>query len=478
MFLRYETSLRDPLYDYIPCTRLELTIIDTKTFQRLKRINQTTGARFVYPGAEHSRFSHSLGVMHLAGKMAERLLVSDKLEKGFCATEKLQEICKKGIEGFPEVKTLSDDMCEIARKIEVVRLAGLLHDLGHCGFSHTLEPILKQYQKVDHEEMTLNILENSSNNEIKEAFDNSDEAKRLNIKVADIVELLKKETKEDKYLCEIISGTIDVDKIDYISRDAFHTGTIEYGAVDAERLTESLEIHGNSLIPNSSAVETVIAFWQARFHMFSAVYYHRVARAMEIIIRNMVDQFIRQYQKMEDKEKPKTVLSNFAKISSIDDYLLLDDFSVVSEFSRLRRDGYRFDLAFKFFDMYLKRQPLTVVDEYRPGQVDDATWKMLTDHNKLEAMEEEIAKLSGVPKDFIFVDAPPEVCIKVNPVFGKSLRDIVVYHKKTGKIGPIEEFDKETVEALSTLRGIIRIYTLDEYSSQVSKGYEEYKKNM
>lgn len=476
MFLRYKTSLRDPLYDYIPCTDLELAVIDTQSFQRLKRINQTTGARFVYPGAEHTRFSHSLGVMHLAGKMAERLLVTDKLGKGFCATEKLEEICKKGSNGFPEVKTLSDDMCEIARKIEIVRLSGLLHDLGHCGFSHTLETILKKYQKIDHEQMTIRILESGNGNEIDEAFKNSNEARRLDIKVTDIIEILKKEVKEDKYLCEIISGTIDVDKIDYISRDAIHTGTIEYGAVDAERLTESLEIHGNALIPDSSAVETVIALWQARFHMFSAVYYHRVARAMEIIIENMVDQFVQQYQKMADDKKPRTVLSNFAKIEDIDDYLLLDDFSVVSEFSRLRRDGYRFDMAFKFFDMYLKRKPLTVVDEYRAGPVDEATWKMLTDRNKLEAMEEEISKLSSVPRDFIFVDAPPEVQIRVNPVFGKSLRDIVVYHKKTGKIGPIEEFDKETVEALSTLRGIIRIYTLDEYSAQVTKGYEEYKK--
>lgn len=476
MFLRYKTSLRDPLYNYIPCTDLELAIIDTKPFQRLKRISQTTGARFVYPGAEHTRFSHSLGVMHLAGKMAERLLVTDKIGKDFCATEKLWEICKKGSDGFPEVKTLSDDMCEIARKIEIVRLSGLLHDLGHCGFSHTLETILKKYQKIDHEKMTIRILENSADNEIKDAFENSDEAKRLDIKIADIVEILEKKVKEDKYLCEIISGTIDVDKIDYIARDAIHTGTIEYGAVDAERLTESLQIHGNALIPDSSAVETVIAFWQARFHMFSAVYYHRVARAMEIIIQNMIDQFAQQYQEMADHEKPRTILSNFIKVEDTNDYLLLDDFSVVSEFSRLRRDGYKFDLAFKFFDMYLRRKPLTVVDEYRAGPVDENTWKMLTDRNKLEAMEEEISKLSGVQRDYIFVDAPPEVQIRVNPVFGKSLRDIVVYHKKTGKIGSIEEFDKETVEALSTLRGVIRIYTLDEYFGEVSKGYDEYKK--
>lgn len=474
MLLRYETSLRDPLYDYIPCTNLELKIIDTKAFQRLKRITQTTGAKFVYPGAEHSRFSHSLGVMHLAGRMAERLLLTQKLGKDFYFLKSFCELCQKGKRSFPKIKTLSDELFEIARKVEIVRIAGLLHDLGHCGFSHTLEPLFKRYQKVSHEDMTIKILE--ENDEVRDVFEKCDEAKLLGIGINDIVEILNGKVKEDKYLCEIISGTIDVDKIDYIARDAHHAGTIEYGAIDAARLTESLVVYGNSLIPDSSAVDTVIAFWEARFHMFSAVYYHRVARSMEIIIQNMVDHFIMEYQHMEKSKRPETVLSNFIEINSVDDYLLLDDFSVISEFNRLKREGYKFDLSLKFLDMYLKRKPLTLVDEYRPGPVDEKTWKMLTDSKKLKTLGEDLSKLSkNVPKHFIFVDAPPEVQIKVNPVFGRFLRDIEVYDKKLQKTRSIEEFDPKTVDALSTLRGVIRIYTLDEYSTDVKRAYNEYK---
>jgi len=474
MFLRYKTSLRDPLYDYIPCTDFELNIIDTKAFQRLKRITQTTGSKFVYPGAEHTRFTHSLGVMHLAGRMAERLLLTKKLGKDFYFLERFHLLCQKGKKSFPKIKILSDDMFEIARKIEIVRIAGLLHDIGHCGFSHTLEFILRKYQNVSHEDMTIRILEET--NEIRDVFEKCNEAKLLGVGVSDIIDILNGKVKEDKYLCEIISGTFDADKIDYIARDAHHTGTIEYGAIDAARLTESLEIHGNALIPDSSAVDTVIAFWEARFNMFSAVYYHRVARAMEIIIQNMVDHFIMEYQDMEKSKRPETVLSNFIKINSIDDYLLLDDFSVISELNRLRREGYRFDLAFKFLDMYLKRKPLTLVDEYRPGPVDEKTWKMLVDPKKLETLKEEISKLSKVPKHFIFVDAPPEVQIKVNPVFGRSLKEIEVYDKKLKITRSIEEFDPKTVDALSTLRGVIRVYTLDEYSADVKRAYNEYKK--
>lgn len=474
MLLKYKTSLRDPLYDYIPCTDFELNLIDTTAFQRLKRITQTAGAKFVYPGSEHTRFGHSLGVMHLAGRMAEKLLLKEKLGKDFYFLKDFHELCERGERSFREVKTLSDKMFEIARKIEIVRIAGLLHDIGHCGFSHTLELILDKYQNIKHEEMTIRILK--ENDEIRDVFEKCDEANFFGVEVGDIIEILTKKVREDKYLIEIISGTFDADKIDYIGRDAHHTGTIEYGAIDAARLTESLEIHGNALIPDSSVVDAVIDFWEARFNMFSAVYYHRVARAMEIIIQNMVDHFIREYQDMEKSKRPETVLSNFIKINSTDDYLLLDDFSVVSELNRLRREGYKFELAFKFLDMFLKRKPLTTINEYRTGPVDEKTWKMLTDSKKLRTMEDELSKLSKkVPKHFIFVDAPPEVDIKINPVFGKSLREIEVWDKRLGDTRRVEEFDPSIVEALSTLRGVIRIYTLDEYRADVEKAWNEYQ---
>lgn len=474
MFLKYETSLRDPLYNYIPCTDLELNLIDTKAFQRLKRISQTSVAKFVYPGAEHTRFPHSLGAMHLAGKMAEKLLVTEKLGEDFYFLKNFYELCEKGEKSFPEIKELSDDIFEIARKIEIVRIAALFHDLGHCGFSHTLEPILMKYQKVSHEEMTIRILE--ENDEIRDVFEKCEEAKLLDIGVNDIIKIYTRDIKEDRYLCEIISGTFDVDKTDYIARDAHHTGTIEYGAIDSARLTESMVISGNTLIPDSSVVDAVIDFWEARFHMFSAVYYHRAARAMDIIIRNMIEHFIEKYLGMGSK-RPKTILSSFIEIDSINDYLLLDDCSIISELNRLRREGYKFDIAFRFLDMYLKRKPLTLVDEYRPGPVDERTWKMLTDSKKLETMAKEISKLSDAPKHFVFVDAPPEVKIGVSPVFGRYLRDIEVYDKKEKRRRPIGDFDAKTVEALSTLRGMIRIYTLEEYADAVKKGYEEYEKS-
>jgi HD superfamily phosphohydrolase len=477
MFLRYKTSLRDPLYDYIPCTDFELNLIDTKAFQRLKRIAQTAGAKFVYPGSEHTRFSHSLGVMHLAGRMAEKLLVKEKMEKelgrDFYLLGRLRELCEKGKNGFPGMKKLSDTMFEIARKIEIIRIAGLLHDIGHCGFSHTLETILEKYQGIKHEDMAIRILK--ENDEIEEVFEKCAEAKFLGIDVKDIIEILSGRVKEDLYLCEIISGTFDADKIDYIARDAHHTGTIEYGAVDASRLTETLEIYGNALIPDSSVVDAVIDFWEARFNMFSAVYYHRVARAMEIIIQTMVDNFVVEYQNMHGSKRPETVLSNFLKINGVDDYLLLDDFSVVSELNRLRRERYKFELAFKFLDMYLKRKPLTCIDEYRLSLVDEKTWKMLIDPKRLETMGEQISKFSNVPKHFIFIDAPPKVDIKVNPVFGKSLKEIVVWDKRLKTIKSIEEFDPKIVDALSILRGVIRIYTLEEYQADVKKGWNKYK---
>jgi len=474
MFLKYETSMRDPVHDYIPCTRLELDLIDTTVFQRLRRISQTPPSRFVYHGAEHTRFSHSLGVMHLAGKMADKILQTEKLGKDFYFLKGLRELSSKGRESFSEIKDLADKMFDVARKIQIVRIAGLLHDIGHVGFSHTLEPILERYQNLTHENMTIKILER--NKEIRRVFKVSEEAKFLRIDIEDIIRFFKKQITEDQYLCEIISGTIDADKIDFILRDAHHTGTIEYGAIDSQRLTECLTVAGSALIPDSSAVDAVIDFWEARFHMFSAVYYHRAVRSMDIIIRNMVDQFLIEYKRLPKSQKPKTILSAFFKIADLHDYLLLDDYSIISELSRLTHAGSQFDLAFRFLEMYKKRKLLTLVDEYRPGPVEEETWKMLTDRRRLDAMRTEISKLSGVSRDFIFIDAPPEVEIRVNPVFGKCLMDMIVYDKKENKCRPIGEFDSKTVEALSTLRGLIRIYTVEQHEKKVREGYEKYKK--
>ncbi len=118
---RLDVDIRDPLHGYIFISQLEREVIDTRPVQRLHNIRQLAGAYLTYPGADHSRFGHSLGTKHLAGLFAQRLVNQQQYDMQY---------------------------------IQLVRIAGLLHDIGHGPFSHTFEHILHRYPKTTHEDMT------------------------------------------------------------------------------------------------------------------------------------------------------------------------------------------------------------------------------------------------------------------------------------------------------------------------------------
>ena len=127
------TDIKDPIHDFISVSNSELKIIDSPIFQRLRRIRQLTGAHLTYPGAQHTRFEHSLGVMHIAGQ-AGHVLANKKIIK-------------------------ADD-------IENLRIAGLLHDIGHGPFSHLFEEILQEKNKVSHEDLGKKIILKTQNQKV------------------------------------------------------------------------------------------------------------------------------------------------------------------------------------------------------------------------------------------------------------------------------------------------------------------------
>jgi HD superfamily phosphohydrolase len=178
--------IKDPLYGYVAITPLEKDIIDTRVVQRLRRLRQLAGAEFVYPGANHTRFEHSLGAMHLAGLLAENI-TEDEME------------------------------------IQSLRLAALLHDIGHGPFSHIFEEILAK-QDRNHEDITTWLIQKSELADILKdgGFDPKDLSR---LAIGKLV------SKSKLYLNQVIRSSVDVDKLDYIVRDSFHTGA-EYGSVD------------------------------------------------------------------------------------------------------------------------------------------------------------------------------------------------------------------------------------------------------
>ena len=229
----------DLIHDFIRVYDHELEIIDNPIFQRLRRIKQLSGAHLTYPAAQHTRFEHSLGVMHIASQAGHAL--------------KEKEILK------------SDD-------IKILRLAGLLHDIGHGPFSHLFEEIIQQ-KKISHEDFGKAIILKS---EIGDTLTKNGFDKKFITKVA------FGESKY-QYLNEIISGTLSADMMDYLLRDGYFTGA-EHAKIDHKRLTQSLDVHKKKLALERSALYSFESMMHSRYQMFKAVYFHKTVRAAEVML--------------------------------------------------------------------------------------------------------------------------------------------------------------------------------------------------
>lgn len=237
--------------------KLLVRLIDTVEFQRLRRIKQLGLAHFTYQGAEHSRFTHSLGALHLATR------ILDRLEKKY---------------------ELSED-AKIA-----VRCAALLHDVGHGAFSHAIESILNFH----HEDFTIEAVV-SSETEIGRVLNSfsGDLAKN----VAGIV----RGDFRPAALAQLVSSQLDVDRMDYLLRDSLMTGA-KYGIYDLEWIIKSLEIDESvdRLYVSARGIYAVEDYLQARYYMFRQVYFHRTLRSAEVVLKALLKRALQIFREGGD----------------------------------------------------------------------------------------------------------------------------------------------------------------------------------
>ncbi|MFI3284343.1 MAG: HD domain-containing protein [Erysipelotrichaceae bacterium] len=232
--------LRDPIHDYI---HVDLQVvwdcINAKEFQRLRRIKQLGGAFQVYHTAEHTRFGHSLGVYEIVKRMVD------------------------------EVEEIDEALSSYEKK--VVMLAGLLHDLGHFPFSHAFESV----SGIKHEVYTVKIIE--GNSEIHDIL-----AKEHEDLVRDVVQVIKKNHPR-KLMNQMISSQMDADRMDYLLRDAYFTGT-KYGIYDLERILRTMRVKNDEIVIKESGIHGVEDYIMARYHMYWQVYFHPTCRSYEAML--------------------------------------------------------------------------------------------------------------------------------------------------------------------------------------------------
>jgi len=222
-----------------------MRLIDTAEFQRLRRIKQLGLGLFTYQGAEHSRFTHSLGAFHLITRVLDRL--SERYD--------------------------IDDDDRVA-----TRAAALLHDVGHGSFSHVMEKVLNSH----HEEWTIQVVL-SADTEIGELL------RSYHPNLPEKVSAIIRGTFQPAALGQLVSSQLDVDRMDYLLRDSLMTGA-KYGIYDLEWIINALAIDEASdrIYVEARGIYAVEEYLQARYHMFRQVYFHRTLRSAEVVLRSIV----------------------------------------------------------------------------------------------------------------------------------------------------------------------------------------------
>jgi len=297
--------------------RLLVDLIDSAEFQRLRRIRQLGLAYFAYQGAEHSRFTHSLGAMHLATRILDRLGDRYKIE--------------------PETRT-------------AVRAAALLHDIGHGAFSHVVEGILGFH----HEDFSIEAVESSETEigRILRAYSTA-----LPQKVSSII----KGDFKPVALAQLISSQLDVDRMDYLLRDSLMTGA-KYGIYDLEWIVKSIEIDeaNDRLFVSAQGLYAVEDYLQARYYMFRQVYFHRTLRSAEVVLKSLLRRALKLFSEGGDvwvaSGTPMETILRGDRLT-LSEHLTIDDSDVLFHVKQWQRstDPILSDLAKRFLNRRLFR---------------------------------------------------------------------------------------------------------------------------
>jgi uncharacterized protein len=403
--MRFAGEITDPIHRYIRFSETEREIVDTVIFQRLRGIRQLAGAHLVYPSAQHSRFEHSIGTMHIAGYAGETLF-----SKGYFGDED---------------------------KVQQLRLAALLHDIGHGPFSHLFEEVLMEKHNMNHEDMGKYIISRSEISDIlgRHGYNSSDICK-LSFGQSNI-----------QFFNEIISGALSADMMDYLPRDGLFTG-VEYGKIDYHRLISSFEVTTDGhLAINKSALYSLESMLISRYEMYKAVYFHKTVRSAEVMLLRSI-MLADEQLNLTDK--------------SLNKYLSLTDEITLERIRLLGNDN---KSAVRLAQDYKSRKLLKCVYE-----------KFLHSHDKLNrklhakalfGLESRISEIAQLKKEnTVFVDASSASSMPRTPT-KEEISSIMLIEKEHEYETPVSEIP--LIASIAGSLDMLRVYTTAENRDTVEE---------
>ncbi|MDN4620795.1 HD domain-containing protein [Paenibacillus sp. PsM32] len=397
-----EKVFKDPVHNYIHVQdRLIWTLINTPEFQRLRRIRQLGTSYLTFHGAEHSRFSHSLGVYEIT-----RRIIS-QFERG-------------GYEDWPREESL------------VALCAALLHDLGHGPFSHSIEEAFD----MDHEEWTCRIL--LGDTEVNRVLEEAETG--LAERVASVI----RKDYEKPIVVNLVSSPLDADRMDYLLRDAYFTG-VNYGTIDVDRILRMLRPHNGRVVVKESGMHAIEDYLMARYQMYWQVYFHPVTRSSDIVLR----QIFRRAKELFDqgfafKFLPYPLPALFEGNIQVHDYLLLDEALVQTAFMQWTRedDEILADVCHRFMQRRL----------YKYVETD------LIDLETIDSIRNEFARVGLHPQYDLEIDFPTDLPYDVfRPGDPKKEKQILLLDRQN-RIQEISEVS-DIVRSISGIhRGRYHLY--------------------
>jgi hypothetical protein len=405
----YWGEIKDPVHGYVYITEDEKEIIDSYPVQRLRRLRQLAGSEYVYPGANHTRFEHSVGVMYLASRVTENPNIS---------------------------RLLSEE------EAEMVKIAALLHDVGHGPFSHVFEQLLIKELDKTHEDITTWIIERS---ELKDILTD----RGYNPKDVGKLAVGKLCRPKKAFLDQIISSAVDVDKQDFIVRDTHHTGA-EYGYIDIFRLIHALDVLGENLAVDVGALSALESLIIARIESFKSIYFHRVGRAAQIMLAMAM-------------EKANEELG-FTKFKTPEDYLAMDDYTVWTALKNCRKSS-------RIIENLERRKMLKCAYERTFYEKDTTISNIFGREAYRKQMQGEIAKEAKVDAESVIIDVPTVPSVPYHHSVLMESMEIPVF-RKAQEGEKTQQHLSEISKIFETLKGfinILRVYTTEENRGKVEK---------
>ena len=361
--------IRDSVHGSVRVDAPYLPLIESNELQRLHGVHQLGLANLVYPGANHTRLEHSLGAFAVAGRMSASLQLPEDEES-------------------------------------LVRCAALLHDIGHLPYSHTFEMVLHEQFGIDHVEISRRlirgedtVISDEERSALGEDLRAVDSLERQGLDPKQVADLLSGPSESGgeqatlkasdgqahfngrRYLGQMVSGPMDVDQLDYLSRDAHYTG-VAYGVIDLDRLLDTVGIFNGDMVVEKGGASAVEGMLVARALMFSAVYFHKTVRIAELMLAKAVEQLGR---------------------ASIEDVFRMTDSSLLAHL--VSQGGYSREIATRIKYRRLFKKAYAVANE----QVETDGWDAVDEMGGFvvrRRLEEEIAHRAGIDPGHIVMDVP------------------------------------------------------------------------